>query len=389
MPRAVAPLVAAADLQQLFLASAEAAGWRIVSNVRNPDRGADAALSRGKYRYVVEFKAASEGRRDRLVPLLSQAILQARSFAAADSRPARALAVISAPQIPELVAKAVREFAEAHAPDVAIGILDREGLRIFVGPGLESLNAPARPASSPPASGAEPSIELFSDLNQWMLKVLLAPHIDRVGLMPANLPRIDYRNASELAKAARVSVMSAFRFVRQLEREGFLDEPRDRLRLVRLEALLERWQSASLKSVRELPARWLLARGDHNLSKVAASLGGPSCLALFAAARALGLGHVHGVSQHIYVRDFRADALKRAGLVKAAPGEHVDVVLRIPSVRESVFRGVVNVDDLPVSDVLQVWLDVAAHPTRGKEQADVIGRRVIKPMIEHLHAAGR
>jgi hypothetical protein len=323
------------------------------------------------------------------VPLLSQAILQARSFAAADPRHARPLAVIAAREIPEPVAKAVREFAQAHAPDVAIGILDREGLRVFVGPGLESLNVPARAPSAQPASGAEPSIELFSDLNQWMLKVLLAPHIARVELMPANLPRADYRNASELARAASVSVMSAFRFVRQLEREGFLHESKDRLRLVRLDALFERWQSASLKSVRELPARWLLARADRNLSKVVASLGERSCLALFAAARALGLGHVQGVPEHIYVRDFRADGLKRAGLVKAAPGDRVDVVLRVPSARESAFRGVVDVDGLPVSDVLQVWLDVAAHPARGKEQADVIRRRVIKPMVEHVYAAAR
>ena len=51
--------------------------------------------------------------------------------------------------------------------------------------------------------------------------------------------------------------------------------------------------------------------------------------------------------------------------------------------------GVIDVDGLRVSDVLQVWLDVGAHPARGQEQADVIRRRVIKPMVEHVHAAAR
>ena len=238
-------------------------------------------------------------------------------------------------------------------------------------------------------SAAEPRIDLFSDLNQWMLKVLLAPHIHRVELMPAGLPRGDYRNASELAKAAHVSVMSAFRFVRQLEREGFLHESRDRVRLVRLDALLQRWQSVGLKPARELQARWILARADDQLPRVVESLGKRACVGLFSAARALGLGHVQGVPVHVYVNDFRPESLRKAGLMKAAPGDRVDVVLRAPLARESVFRGVVSVDGLPVSDVLQVWLDVSTHPARGKEQANLIHRRVIEPMMEHANASSR
>jgi hypothetical protein len=33
------------------------------------------------------------------------------------------------------------------------------------------------------------------------------------------------------------------------------------------------------------------------------------------------------------------------------------------------------------SDVLQVWLDVAVHPSRGAEQAELIRRRVLGPII--------
>ena len=230
------------------------------------------------------------------------------------------------------------EFAAEHASDVAIGIVDREGRRSFVGPGLESLNAEPDLELAPAVTAAEPSIELFSDLNQWMLKILLATHIERVDWMPEGLRR-EYRNASDLARAADVSVMSAFRLVRQLEREGFLHESRDHLRLVRLDALLQRWQAASLRSVRELPARWLLSGDGRGLARAVAALGQRACVGLFAAARALGLGHVQGVPVHIYVNAFRADALKRAGLVKAGPSDRVDVVLRVPSARESVFRG--------------------------------------------------
>jgi hypothetical protein len=85
----------------------------------------------------------------------------------------------------------------------------------------------------------------------------------------------------------------------------------------------------------------------------------------------MGLGHVQGVPVHVYVNDVRLEGLRRAGLMRAEPADRVDVVVRAPLARESVFRGIVNVDGLPICDVLQVWLDVSAHPARGKEQADV------------------
>ena len=101
-------------------------------------------------------------------------------------------------------------FAEEYAPEVAAGVVDLEGFRLFRGKGLEELNAePARAArrvAGPPIGQA-----LFSDLNQWMLKVLLAPELPDTLL---SAPRGRYRNASQLAAAANVSVMSAFRFVR-------------------------------------------------------------------------------------------------------------------------------------------------------------------------------
>src|SRR4029434_4961846 len=95
-------------------------------------------------------------------------------------------------------------------------------------------------------------------------------------------PRGQYRNASQLARAANVSVMSAFRFVQQFEREGYLHESAPYLRLVRREDLFSRWQSLS-RSPREVGMRFLLP-GDPqaHLRRMLAS--GPACLALFAAA---------------------------------------------------------------------------------------------------------
>jgi hypothetical protein len=61
------------------------------------------------------------------------------------------------------------------------------------------------------------------------------------------------------------------------------------------------------------------------------------------------------------------------------------VILRLPREKESVFREAAAVEGVRVSDPLQVWLDVSSHPARGREQADLIFRQVIKPMIRSVH----
>jgi hypothetical protein len=76
------------------------------------------------------------------------------------------------------------------------------------------------------------------------------------------------------------------------------------------------------------------------------------------------------------------DVVKELGLSDNAEEQDADIFVRVPGNRESVFRGVVEKSGLPVSDILQVWLDVAQNPARGKEQADMIWRKVLGPALE-------
>jgi hypothetical protein len=365
-------------------------GWRVKSSPRFGQKEADLLVASRNFRYVVELKVASEGRRDRLVPLLAQAILQARAVAQASPQPAAPLAVIAAPVISPSIISSLKDFLEENAPDAAVGVFDREGFRLFVGPGLEGLNAPApsrvrRQQHVPPESAY-----LFSDLNQWMLKVLLAP------LVPTELlraPRQQYRNASELAEAAKVSVMSAFRFVRQLRQEGFLDNESEMLRLVRREELMHRWQAAHLRSAPELPLRWIVpAKNERQLPAALHSYivrpgvkrqpAPRACLGLFAAAESLGFGFVHGVPPYFYLENLDREVLHRMGLSPERAEHSPDVYVRVPVFRESVFRGAVEREGVPVADILQVWLDVGSHPARGAAQAEQIRRRVLAPILE-------
>lgn len=352
----------------------EGAGWQVRRQPNHP--GPDLVVRRKGIEYAVEIKSAPEGRSDRLVPLFAQAVLQA---AHAANRKAAPLAVVAAPRVSRRAAQHVMAFAHRYAPDAAAGVIDFEGFAMFRGPHLEELNAEGEELPVSVRQSVRDSGTLFSDLNQWMLKVLLAPELPDALLVS---PRGQYRNASQLAGAANVSVMSAFRFVQQLEREGYLHESAPFLRLVRREDLFSRWQALSARSPREVPMHFLLP-GDRQaqLHKMLGS--GRACLALFAAADALRLGFVSGVPPYVYVHRIRpANLAAWKNLRVCAPGEPPEVIVRQAPAPQSVFRGMVRPAGMAACDVLQVWVDVASHLSRGREQADLIRKRVLHRLIE-------
>src|SRR5262249_29378510 len=105
------------------------------------------------------------------------------------------------------------------------------------------------------------------------------------------------------------------------------------------------------------------------------------CIGLFAAADALGFGFVRGVPPHLYLERLDVDLLPRLGLSVENAHRRADVYIRIPSNKEAIFRAAVVREGLPVSDALQVWLDASVHPARGREQADEVRRRFLKPLF--------
>lgn len=341
----------------------------------------DLVIRKGKSAYVIEVKAASEGRSDRVIPLLSQAILQAQAYARV-MKEARPLAVVMVGGISQSLIEQVRRFSERFAPGVALGVASKGGARLFIGDGLGELNEISSLESSPSfsrKSSSYPSANLFSDLNQWMLKVLLAPEIPAAMLAA---PRESLRSASELAAAAQVSAMSASRFVQLLKEESFLDESASGLRLVRRAELFRRWRAAAHRFRRELPMRFLVPGAlEVRLKKLLSNH--KACLGLFAAAEAHKLGHVHGVLPYVYVESFPGMAGEPwQELVPPSPGESAHLILKIPSATQSVFRGAVLVNEVNVSDILQVWLDVSEHPSRGDEQAVLIQKKVLGQIID-------
>lgn len=377
------------EFEQILTAAFRKAGLRVKRPVSGGDDGADIVFEKDGKEYLVHCKASSEGRSDRLIPLLSQAILQVHSHAQQRGG-ATPVAVVAARQIPASVARQIQEFARRYAPEVGVGVIDAEGLRSFIGFGLEALDAKPSRRQDSEVARASRRPDLFSDLNQWMLKVLIGQRLPETLIA---VPRNPIRNASQLANVADVSIMSALRFVNQLSERNFLHRRDDLLQIARVEELLDLWIAANRDAADEIPARWILKKGPDQLKSALRDYAVPHssrsviksvprcCLALFAAADALGYGFVHGAPAHIYLESLTLDALGRLGLAIDHSGRSPDVYIRKPADREAVFRAQVTRDGIPISDILQVWLDASTHPARGKEQAREIQRRVLKQLF--------
>jgi hypothetical protein len=122
----------------------QAAGWKVLVGPQIGEERPDLVAERKGEKLVIEIKRASEGGRDRIIPLLSQAVLEVRRMASQIPGRSIPVTIVVAQHILESVAKPAREFARRHAPDVAIGLVDLEGWRSFTGYGLEKLNPERR-----------------------------------------------------------------------------------------------------------------------------------------------------------------------------------------------------------------------------------------------------
>ena len=162
-----------AGFVDLLAKALQKTGWHVEQPPESADRAADIVALQGKEIYVFELKASSEARKDRAIPLISQAILEAQRAAGQVSDRAIPVAVLASAHVSDSLAEDVKGFALRNAPDVGVGVIDAGGFRRFMGHGLEALNAERSHAVDATRKDVSPG-NLFSDLNQWMLKILLS-----------------------------------------------------------------------------------------------------------------------------------------------------------------------------------------------------------------------
>ena len=294
----------------------------------------------------------------------------------------RPLAVVYVDAASASLRRSVQEFCERYVSDAAVGLISESGEALFIGSGVQELNRDlGRSGFTPQVSKPAKATELFSDLNQWMLKLLLAPELPEHLL---SAPRNEYRSATQLAEAAQASPMSASRFTRRFEEEGFLEHSGGTFRLVRRTELFHRWKSAAMRSSPELRMVFLIpAKGMSRVLKAAEETG--ACIGLFAAATLLKVGHVSGIPPYLYVKRL-ARSHGWPGMAPAREGEAPQVIIKQSNFPVSLFRAAVPTEEgAKVADVLQIWLDASAHPSRGQEQAEHLAHGVLRNVLGGTH----
>ena len=99
-------------------------GWKVLDQPRDHGVVPDLIASRPGKKLVVEIKRASEGRKDRVIPLLSQAALEASFYSRNIPGHPLPVAIIGANHMPEPVAEEAKRFLQERAPEVAVGLVD-------------------------------------------------------------------------------------------------------------------------------------------------------------------------------------------------------------------------------------------------------------------------
>jgi hypothetical protein len=107
---------------------------------------------------------------------------------------------------------------------------------------------------------------------------------------------------------------------------------------------------------------------------------------LFAVVEVLGFKFVHGSLPHLYLERLDREVLAQLGLSMEDAQHQTDAFVRIPENAEAIFRTTVERNNVPVADILQVWLDVSHHPARGKDQTKIIAQKALSQLLDEKGA---
>ena len=301
----------------------------------------------GDRRILVEIKSVRAPRIKEVEGQLARAVLQLRRHTGVRADLPVVLVMLDryGPRLREHVGRFMREYA----PNVGWGLMDQRGGAVVTIPALEVEWERAPHSAEPDLFHFERrDRQLFTDLNRWMLKILLlrdAPENQWGG------PRRRPRHPTELAEIAGVSVSKAHHFTRAFEEEGYLRRSGDGLRLVRQEALLESWmQDEKNGSPKLVPVRALLPSettvGSESPESALLLLPRQSwpqvALGGVHAAMRLGLSRVGGRQIPLVHTSISIAAAVKTWQLEVCARRDAGMILSQPLYPKSVFRGVVR-----------------------------------------------
>jgi hypothetical protein len=337
----------------------------------------DLLVCHGSNQLAIVVKELSQLRVQGLIGQLSAGALQASEYA--KKKKALPVVIVLVPKIGQRAMKQAKEFMERYAYEIGWGVADLRGKLRLMLPGFDvDVDFPhikVKPQGLPRKEKLQ-----FSDLNRWMMKILLLAKVDQSHWSG---PRDPIYSPGQLQVMAGVSQNKAYSFVRMLEQNDFMRRSQQGLKLVRVEELIDLWFSEEkLRPARHFPVCSIFGSKPDlaNLasaqpSERAAALGG------FSACSALGVLHSLVDQIAIHIKIPLDNYLERFQL-EVCDVRDAQLYIIESKNNESVFRGVVESNNMLVADIFQAALDVVANPVRGQEQAEYLKERILSQLHE-------
>ncbi len=347
----------------------------------------DLAYQKQDDRFVIEANVVSIYRSREFRALIGDAILR---FQASNlEKSVRLMLVVEFRRMGRDAEADLKEYADKFLPSLCWILASRDGdIRLHLAPDINELIQAERPrrVSSVPARAVS-SRALFSPKSQWLWKSILLPGIDpRYWFGPNHSPR----SSAELIQCSDVSQSVVSSFVSRAEDAGFLSRERDTFTVLNHRELLDDWVHALKHSRRQVvdvrplygdvPEAELLANLRNYCRKTTkVSENPPVIVGSHLACHLLGLGRSNQRSAKLYIGAVPIEEVMAAlELVPVTNGEGL-LSIEVDGISDSIGRGCVMVDGVPVVDALQCFLDVRPSPARGREQADFIYEHILQP----------
>ena len=183
---------------------------------------------------IVEVKASQSPRISELEGKLVLALLQLLRHSVKEEE---CVVMIGFPKVGPKILGHTKAFMANYAPQAGWCLFDLSGTYHFemYSQGIaKSVAAFKEHRHALPTSPGS----LFSDLNCWMLKILLMHDVSPTYW---GGPAVQIRSPSELCTIAKVSSEKAYSFLRALRASGFIQEDHSAIKIIRRQELLRTW----------------------------------------------------------------------------------------------------------------------------------------------------
>lgn len=353
-------------------------GYRIADeNLKYKFFEPDLVAMKSSRKLIIEAKVANAYRSGIFPALIGDAILRVSN----EPGEKEMLLAFLIKQINKKALIDLEDYSRNFLPGLNWFLLDEsgKGKACFEGK-LEDISFESLPKSSNSIGQGAPQPMLFSPNNQWLLKMLLLPGISsRYWGGPKQKPE----SIIELSRASKVPQPSVSAFVRKFEKANYIRRNKGQLVVIRYRELLDEWFYAIKNLIRpEFAVCSMYGDSPKEIFNKFKKQSRPPEIIIgqHQACELLGVARssvkVALLRVYLPVQDF----LEKYQLIEDPSSSPAIWILN--SNDRPAQQGYVVIDNLPVSDILQCYLDARNSHGRGQEQADYILENILIPHFE-------